>query len=173
MESSVQSTRLTYEPLSSERIAEFHSLIQDEHVRQYLCDGEVLSLDWCREQIADSRELFKAHNVGLWLVHHGELREIVGFCGFLVIPSISDEPQLVYALLKRWTGQGYATEMACAAIEEARTNSDFSGILASVDTVNTASAQILKKLGFSLVETQQGAFGDMQIMRWIGSSKPA
>lgn len=161
----MQSTRLAYEPLSTKSIAEFHDLIQDEHIRQYLCDGEVMSLDWCRQQVADSRELFKTCNVGLWLVHHRGLRDIVGFCGFLVIPSISNEPQLVYALLERWTGQGYATEMARAAIEEARASSDFGGVLASVDTVNTASVQILEKLGFSLIETQQGAFGDMQVLR--------
>ncbi|MEM9355472.1 MAG: GNAT family N-acetyltransferase [Pseudomonadota bacterium] len=114
--------------------------------------------------MADSHELFEKHGVGLWLVHHGELRELVGFCGFLVIPSISVQPQLVYAVLERWTGRGYATEIVCAAIEEARKNADFSGTLASADTVNAASFQILAKLGFSRVETQQGGCGDMQII---------
>ena len=164
-ESSVQSPRLTYEPLSSNRISEFHTLIRDKHVRQYLCDGDVFSVDWCREQVVHSRQLFERSGIGIWLVHHGQLQHLMGFCGFLAIPSISDEPQLVYALLERWTGQGYATEMARAAIEEARQNAGFSGFLASVDTVNAASLQILKKLGFSHVETQQGAFGDMPIMR--------
>jgi hypothetical protein len=32
------------------------------------------------------------------------LRRLVGFCGFLEIPSVHPEPQLVYALSQRYTG---------------------------------------------------------------------
>ena len=160
----MQSSRLIYEPVSAEKLSAFHSLIRDEHVRRYLCDGEVFSLEWCLEQIEASRELFNQRGYGIWLVHEDKSHQLMGFCGFLVIPSITDEPQLVYALLERWTGQGYATEMAQAAIEEARKTSS-NGILASVDAINAASYQILRKLGFIVVETQQGAFGDMLILR--------
>jgi ribosomal-protein-alanine N-acetyltransferase len=84
---------------------------------------------------------------------------VVGFCGFLVIPSIHPEPQLVYALTERFTGRGYATEMASAAIAQARAQPGFHTLQASADEVNAASVRILRKLGFQQTGTQPGAFG--------------
>lgn len=80
------------------------------------------------------------------------------------MPSVCPGPQLVYALQERFTGRGYATEMARAAIDHAR-SSGFSEIIASVDAVNAASVRVLEGLGFERAETLQGAFGDMFMFR--------
>jgi ribosomal-protein-alanine N-acetyltransferase len=101
--------------------------------------------------------------VGLWLVEELESGQLVGFCGFLEIPTILDEPQLVYALFGRFTGQGYATEMARAAIARARSHAGFETIVAGVDAVNGTSCRVLEKIGFTRTATVQGAFGDMYL----------
>jgi RimJ/RimL family protein N-acetyltransferase len=85
----------------------------------------------------------------------------VGFCGFLALPAMHPQPQLVYAMFERCTGQGYATEMARAAIAEARRHSGFSTIVASVDEANVASVRVLEKLGFRRAASRPGAFGDV------------
>ena len=91
--------------------------------------------------------------------------DLVGFCGFLEIPSTHPDPQLVYALFERFTNQGYATEMARTAIALARTQSEFEEIIAGVDEVNAASLRVLEKLGFERFETQQGSFGNLFLLR--------
>ncbi|MBM3772142.1 MAG: GNAT family N-acetyltransferase [Acidimicrobiia bacterium] len=158
------SERLTYQPVSAAYVDSFHSLIQDAHVRQYLCDGNVFPREWSEERVRDSSALFESGGVGLWLAYDTSLDELVGFCGFLVFPSLSVEPQLVYAMFERWTGRGYATEMARAAIAEARTHPGFDAILAGVDAVNAASVRVLVKLGFRPISSQPGAFGETVLM---------
>ena len=74
------------------------------------------------------------------------------------------EPQLVYALFERFTGIGYATEMAIASIAEAYRHPGFSTIVAGVDEVNVASVHVLEKLGFRRVATHPGSFGNTLLL---------
>lgn len=167
------SERLSYRRVSPANLDEFHTLIQDEHVRQYLCDGNVFPREWSAERVSDGIALFESRGVGLWLSHDTAAGELVGFCGFLVFPALSEEPQLVYATFERWTGRGYATEMARTAIAEARTHPGFETILAGVDAVNAASIRVLEKLGFRQIATHPGAFGDTFLMRLEGNPRQA
>ena len=89
----------------------------------------------------------------------------MGFCGFIVFPTMHPDPQLVYAMVDRFSGTGYATEMAHAAIAEARKRPEFREIIASVDVVNSASLRVLSKLGFTRFSIEQGCFGNMFLMR--------
>src|SRR5262245_11190471 len=114
------SERLTYRPVTLATVDVFHALVQDEHVRRYLMDGQLLPISATEERVRDSMDLFDSRGVGLWLAYETRSGELAGFCGFLVIPSVHPEPQLVYALFERFSGVGYATEMAVASIAEAR-----------------------------------------------------
>jgi len=157
----VPSPRLRYEPLAPDHLDDFHALVQDAHIRRYLMDGELMPREWSDARIRDSQMLAGCRRVGLSLVFERTTAQLVGFCGFLVIPSISAEPQLVYALHERFTGLGYATEMARAAIDDARAAGGFDEVTAGVDAVNAASIRVLEKLGFERTGMIQGAFGEM------------
>jgi RimJ/RimL family protein N-acetyltransferase len=67
-------------------------------------------------------------------------------------------------MFERFTGQGYGTEMARAAMADARRHSELATIVATVDEVNVASVRILEKLGFVPTATQPGRFGDVLVM---------
>lgn len=153
------SARLRYERLSPVHADQFHSLVQDDHIRRYLMDGELFPRHWSLDRIDDSTALFAARGVGLSLVFEKSSDELVGFCGFLVLGE--GEPQLVYAMRERFSGLGYATEMAAASIADARINAGFQAIVAGVDEVNAASMRVLEKLGFERTGVQQGAFGNL------------
>jgi RimJ/RimL family protein N-acetyltransferase len=68
-------------------------------------------------------------------------------------------------MFERFTGRGYATEMACASIAHARRRPGFEDIIAGVDEANAASLRLLERLGFERVESRQGRFGAMLLMR--------
>lgn len=163
------SDRLRYQPVEPAHLDAFHSLVQDEHVRRYLLDGNLFPREWSAARIRDSQGLFERRGVGIWLVQDKTTAALVGFCGFLDIPSIHPEPQLVYAMFERFSGRGYATEMARTAIAQARKQPGFAEIVASVDAVNVASLRVLEKLGFERIATQQGCFGDMFLLRLAAS----
>jgi RimJ/RimL family protein N-acetyltransferase len=159
------SRRLVYTRLGLDKLDAFHALVQDEHVRRYLMDGEIFPREWSEARIRDSSALFERCGVGLWLVDEASSEELAGFCGFLEFPALSQRPQLVYALLERFTGRGYATEMARAAIAYAREHAGFGAIDAGVDAVNEKSCRVLDKLGFVRTATVPGAFGDTYLYR--------
>lgn len=160
----MESERLKYSELQRDHLEVFHGLVQDEHVRRYLLDGQVLPVEWSAETIRASQSLFDRRGVGIWLVNHKFTAEIIGFCGFVEMAAVHPEPQLVYAMFHKFTGMGYATEMALASITEARKHEGFASIVATVDEVNAASLHVLEKLGFERIATLQGAFGSMLLL---------
>jgi RimJ/RimL family protein N-acetyltransferase len=162
------SLRLTYEPLEPAHLEAFHTLVEDEHVRRYLMDGAVLRREWSAERIRDSQALFVRRGVGIWLAYDKTSHELVGFCGFLEMPQVHPEPQIVYAISERFMGKGFAVEMARAAITQARTRAGFERIVAAVDEVNVASRRVLEKLGFERIATLQGFFGNVLVLRLEG-----
>jgi RimJ/RimL family protein N-acetyltransferase len=166
----MRSARLRYEPLAPAQLGAFHALVVDPHVRRYLMDGNVFPPQWSAERIADSEALFARRGVGLWLARDEVADDWVGFCGFMEIPTIHPDPQLVYALVAQSTGKGYATEMARAAIAHARAQGGFAEVFASVDAVNAASVRVLDKLGFARIATGEGAFGDLFVYR-LGAAR--
>ena len=160
----MMSERLKYQPVTQATLDDFHALVQDDHVRRYLMDGQVFPREWSEQRVRDSVSLFERRGVGLWLAHGRGTGELVGFCGFIEIPSMHREPQLVYAMFERFTGIGYATEMASASIAEARRHPGFSTIVAGVDEMNIASVRVLEKLGFRRAATHPGSFGDVLLL---------
>lgn len=158
--STLTSPRLNYERLSSEKLAAFHALATDEHIRRYLIDGQIVDLAWCEEQLAASDALFAKCGLGLWLAALPEQPTTpLGFCGFIRFPETGPEPQLLYALLPAFTGQGYATEMASFLVDFVRLHTSAREIVAAVDEPNVASCRVLEKLGFERTHTSLGAFG--------------
>jgi RimJ/RimL family protein N-acetyltransferase len=164
------SPRLVYAPLAASDLDVFHGLVVDEHVRRFLLDGAVHPRAWSAERIADSRDLFARRGVGLWLARDAASGEVVGFCGFMELDPGAG-PELVYALPSRWTGRGYATEMARAAIAAARARDASAEIVASVDAPNVASVRVLERLGFVHAGATPGAFGDMLLFRLAGAGR--
>jgi len=160
----MQSARLRYEPLGPDNLDDFHRLVQDAHVRRYMMDGNVFPLAWSAQHMRDSQALFERRGVGIWLGRETTSGELVGFCGFAMLSSLP-EPQLLYAMFERFGGRGLATEMARAAIAQARAQPGFAEIAADVDEVNAASVRVLDKLGFERVEVRQGAFGHLLVFR--------
>lgn len=163
----MRSERLIYRPLAPDTLDVFHRLVQDEHVRRYMMDGQLFPREWSEARMRESQALLERRGVTIWLAHDKATGEVVGFCGFWIAPSFV-EPQLLYALLERWTGRGLATEMARAAIEHARSGAGFSEIVADADAVNTRSVRLLEKLGFERTGTTPGAFGDILLFRLPG-----
>ena len=161
----MRSERLTYAALGADNIDAFHGLVEDDHVRRYLLDGQLFPRDWTADRIGDSQRLFERRGVGLWLARDRASGALVGFCGFHQIAAPPAEPELVYAMPVACAGKGYATEMARAAITEARNHPGFSTITAAVDAANVASVRVLDKLGFRRGGERPGSFGVVLLLQ--------
>ena len=103
--------------------------------------------------------------VGLLTITRSFEGDVIGCCGLLFGGrSTPGEPELVYELLRRAQGVGFATEAAHALVAWAA-DAGFERLWAGVRSWNVASRNVLRKLGF--VETGQvvrdAALGDSLI----------
>jgi RimJ/RimL family protein N-acetyltransferase len=155
----MQSERLIYKEVGEAHEGVFHALVTDSHVKAFLFDDETMTLEWTRQAIQDSKQLFERRNVGLWLVSERAGGDFIGFCGFRHFPRYGDEPELLYAFLKAAIGRGYATECALAMIAHAREVAGMKRIESAVDEPNVGSKRVLEKVGFQRTGTIPGAFG--------------
>lgn len=68
----MQSDRLRYHPLQAENLDAFHRLVQDEHVRRYMMDGNLFPREWSeqrqgiREHRDSTRQELCWHHPALW-----------------------------------------------------------------------------------------------------------
>lgn len=85
-------------------------------------------------------------------------RDVIGYCGLTDSGRGPDEPELAFELLRRFWGQGYATEASWAVLDWAR-SSGCPRVWASVWDWNVASRRVLAKLGFTEAEREVTAHG--------------
>ncbi|WP_194902974.1 GNAT family N-acetyltransferase [Quadrisphaera sp. INWT6] len=78
---------------------------------------------------------------------------VLGYCG-LIEGEGDQDPELAFELLRRFWGQGYATEAATAVVDWARSSGHHS-LKATVWDWNTASRRVLAKVGFTEVATTE------------------
>lgn len=92
------------------------------------------------------------HGFGFWVVERREDRAAVGMCGLISRPEL-DGPDIGYALLPDYWGNGYAREAALATADWARDVLGLDRLLAMVTPGNAPSVRVLEAIGMHYVET--------------------
>lgn len=94
---------------------------------------------------------YQKYGYGLSMVELKHTNEPVGMCGILhrdTLPS----PDIGFALLPSFAGEGYAFEMASAMMHYASETLKITQLMAIVLPENTRSIRLLQKLGMGFVE---------------------
>jgi [ribosomal protein S5]-alanine N-acetyltransferase len=156
MESLVLETqRLTLRPIAKRDLAALHAVFVDPHVRKYLCDDEVFSLQQVEEMLHQSIQHFEKERFGLWSIELksvGSLsREMIGFVGLWYFFD-EQQPQLIYALLPSALKQGYATEAASKILAYCFDELGYEYVVASCDHPNLDSQKVAQRLGMQKIE---------------------
>lgn len=94
------------------------------------------------------RASYARHGFGLWCVVLKGDGIPVGMCGLLKRDHL-EHPDIGFAYLERYQGQGYGSEAARATMAYARSRLGVATILAVVDPANAGSISILRKLGMT------------------------
>ena len=89
---------------------------------------------------------YQQYGFGLRAIELQQGGQLIGICGLIQRETL-DAPDLGYALLPDYTGQGYALEAAKAAVQWA-VALDLAQLYAVVSLENDASKRLLAKLGF-------------------------
>ena len=123
-------------------------ILRDVRVARYIADGQPFSLEKVKEFLAWAEDYERENGFCRWKIIEKSSGEIVGSCGF-ARPHGTPEIELGFLFAHKCWGQGYATEIAAAAIEYGFRKLGFREIIAMTDVENTASQKVLKKIGFA------------------------
>ncbi len=145
----LRTPRLVMHPAHEADPATVLALLNHADIRRYLMDDEIRSVEWLSDFIDASRENFENRGFGLWTCAlPDDMDQIIGVGGFTIFRE-SGEPELLYALLPDFWGQGLATEMTRAFIDVAFRDLGFASVTASTDIPNEASVSVMRRAGMA------------------------
>lgn len=128
-------------------------LLNDPGWLRFIGDRKVRSLADAAAYVRGGPHLsYATHGFGLWLVERKEDGVALGLCGLIKRETLK-EVDLGYALLARFTGQGYGSECAFAVVEHARAVVGLARLAAITSLDNAASIRVLERLGLSFRRT--------------------
>lgn len=155
------SERLCYAMMGEQDVDLMYELDQDPEVMRYLTGGKPTP----REQvISKGLPRMKAYTDpekgwGIWKVLLKDLDD--QFIGWVLIRPLhffsadrDDESlEIGWRFMRRFWGNGYATEAARAISDQILENGDYVALGAIADEANTASINVMKRLGMSYQKT--------------------
>ena len=141
----------------------YYSIVADANVMKYL--GGVLSKEQAKRYIDRAIETEQTSGYARYAVAHKERDELVGMCGFAPVRDYID---LGYRFAKCVWGRGLATEAALAVVAYGFAEHGFSEIVGLTHPDNSASINILEKLGFSYQCDEVTPMG-MPTRRYLGT----
>lgn len=141
-------------PTDIDAMFELHT---DPDVHRYLGNKFVTGNKEVMDIINFVRQQYKDHGVGRWAIILKKTNEFAGWTGLeFVTHTINNHHNfydLGYRLIKRFWGQGIATESALGSLNYAFEKLNAQEVFAMADCKNDGSNKILKKAGLKWIET--------------------
>ncbi|ROH89057.1 N-acetyltransferase [Stagnimonas aquatica] len=144
-----ETRRLRLRPLRLDDAAFILRLVNEPGWLRYIGDKQVHTLDAARDYLRNGPlAMYAREGFGLWLLERLDDGLPLGLCGLIKRDSLPD-PDIGFALLSEYEGQGYAREAAEATLALARTRYRLARVLAITSLENPRSIGLLQALGFA------------------------
>ncbi|AWW00606.1 GNAT family N-acetyltransferase [Arcticibacterium luteifluviistationis] len=144
----ITSSRLKYRQLLSSDENESLTMAQNGEVMVYIT-GAALSLKEAKERFLYQLSVNKEYkDLGFIRAESLDTGEFIGYVK--MTPLNSNELEIGYAILPKFWGKGYASEMLVAMEDFAATLKSFDKLVGIADTANKPSIKVLLKRNFTL-----------------------
>jgi [ribosomal protein S5]-alanine N-acetyltransferase len=135
----------------------FFELDSDPEVHRYLGSAPVQSKEQIVDVIQFIRQQYIDNGIGRWAVIDKNTNDFIGWAGLKLITELTNGHvnyyDLGYRLIKRYWGQGIATEAAYASLTYAFDTLQANEVYAMADCENAGSNNVLTKVGLMRWET--------------------
>lgn len=129
----------------------------------YVGDRGIRTVEAAADAFRDGpRRLYEDYGYGPYRVALRGGNQALGICGLFRREGL-DDPDLGYALLPQYCGQGYASEAARAVILHARETLEFKRLTAIIHPDNAASIKLIEKLGMRFERMLQMPGDDAEV----------
>lgn len=143
----LETERLFLRHLSSNDDAFILELLNEPGFLENIGDRQVRDLEGARRYVADGPTAsYAQHGFGLWWAGLKATGEPVGICG-LIKRDVLEHPDIGYAFLARFSGQGFASEAGAAVLAYGRKTLGLGRIVAITKPDNDGSIRVLEKIG--------------------------
>jgi RimJ/RimL family protein N-acetyltransferase len=143
--------------ITIEDVDPFFEMDSDPEVHKYLGTRPVENKGQIIETIHYVRQQYIDNGIGRWAIVDKLTSEFIGWTGLKLVKEVMNKQtnyyDLGYRLIKRYWGQGYATETARASLAYGFEKLNLNEIIATVNCENAPSNHVVSKLGFTLYET--------------------
>ena len=151
-----ETERLILREILPSDIEGMFELDSDPEVHKYLGNQPVTE----REQIADVinfiRQQYIDNGIGRWAIIDKKTNCFIGWAGLKFVTDLTNNHQnyfdLGYRLIRKYWGQGIATESAIASLKYAFDQLKADKVYAMADCDNAGSNNVLKKVGLNFIE---------------------
>jgi len=140
-----------------EDVDQFFEMDSDPEVHKYLGTRPAKNKEEIVQTIAYVRQQYIDNGIGRWAIVDKSNHQFIGWTGLKLVKDVMNNRtnyyDLGYRLIRKYWGQGYATETAFPAIQYGFDKLNLNEIIATVNCENIASNKVAEKLGFTMCET--------------------
>lgn len=152
----IETERLILREILPTDIDGMFELDSDPEVHRYLGNKPVTD----REQIVNAinfiRQQYIDNGIGRWAIVNKKTNAFIGWTGLKFATDLTNNHKnyydLGYRLIKKYWGQGIATETATASLKYAFEQLKADEVYAMADCENRSSNKILEKVGLNFIE---------------------
>jgi len=152
----ITTERLFLREILPSDIDSMFELDADPDVHRYLGNKPVTTKDQVAEVINFIRQQYIDNGIGRWAIIDKKTNEFVGWSGLKFVTDLTNNHKqyydLGYRLIKKYWGQGIATEAAIASLNYAFNKLRADEVYAMADCDNHGSNKILRKVGLNFIE---------------------
>jgi [ribosomal protein S5]-alanine N-acetyltransferase len=132
-------------------------LDSDPEVHKCLGNKPLCDKEQAKNAINSIRQQYIDNGIGRWAIIDKATNQFVGWAGLKLVTEDTNNHKnfydIGYRLIKKYWGQGIATETAIATLEYAFDKLNIDTVYASAHCENEGSNKILKKVGLNFIET--------------------
>jgi ribosomal-protein-alanine N-acetyltransferase len=153
----VETKRLILREILPTDIDGLFELDSDPEVHKYLGNKPIKDKTQIVDIINFIRQQYIDNGIGRWAIIDKKTNDFIGWTGLKLVTELTNNHQnyyeLGYRLIKRYWGQGIATETALASLKFAFDKLKTDEVYAIADCTNNGSNKILLKVGLQFIET--------------------
>lgn len=152
----IETSRLILRKIQDSDVQGMYALDSDPDVHHYLGRKPIHTIEEAQGVIDYIRRQYHDDGIGRWAMILKNEGKFVGWAGLKYEREVRHDMHyydLGYRLLKKYWGQGFATEAARASLKYGFENMKLPVIYAGAHVDNSGSNKVLRKVGMSFVET--------------------
>jgi [ribosomal protein S5]-alanine N-acetyltransferase len=143
----LETDRLRLRPFTTDDAPFILTLLNEPSFLRFIGDKNVRTLEDARQYLLNGPiASYNLHGFGILLVELRNSNTPIGMCGLIKREELP-EPDIGFAFIPQYWGQGFAFEAATAVMNDARERLKLTNVLAIVNPDNDSSIKLLERLG--------------------------